>query len=40
MEQMVKHRMEPFPNQFYKIDEQMVQASAQFIGLDETSDAA
>ncbi|EPA9108945.1 MULTISPECIES: CBASS cGAMP-activated phospholipase [Acinetobacter] len=40
MEQMVKHRMEPFPNQFYKIDEQIVQASAQFIGLDETSDAA
>ena len=40
MEQMVKHRMEAFPNQFYKIDEHIVQSSAQFIGLDETTDAA
>lgn len=40
MEQMVRHRMEPYPNHFYKIDEQIVQSSAQFIGLDETTDAA
>ncbi|MDH0178717.1 CBASS cGAMP-activated phospholipase [Acinetobacter pittii] len=40
MEQMVKHRMEPFPNHFYKIDEQIVQSSAQFIGLDETTEEA
>lgn len=31
--------MEPYPNHFYKIDEQIVQSSAQFIGLDETTDA-
>ncbi|MGB5886957.1 MAG: CBASS cGAMP-activated phospholipase [Acinetobacter venetianus] len=40
MEQMVKHRMDSYPNHFYKIDENIVQSSAQFIGLDETTDAA
>lgn len=40
MEQLVKHRMEPYPNQFYKIDEQIGQSSAQFIGLDETTEEA